>query len=573
MTQLKSTDGGINCDLKDRRPDRAFPAMPGHWTSLGRVFVHNARLYPSRQAISDSSGLSLTYGETLLQATVLARLLSRKLGDARYVGLMMPPTVPAVLTNIALTLLGKIPVNLNFQSNTAVVNSAVKRCDIKQVITVGPVANGKVQPDAELILAETLKAEIGADDLDWATKALAQQSEEAIAQYLPGVNALPEDTATVMFTSGSTGEPKGVVLTQKNVLSNIFGVSEHANLKPNNQTLDVILGKLPLYHALGYTITVWCVLSLGQSAVYHSNPVDSRTIGPMMQKLGVTIMASTPTLMRFFLARCNPEQFKTVRWLLLGSEKLKPELCKDIKDVLGIEPVEGFGCTQLSPVVAANVPFAVKSPDGRDVYGNKLGSVGQPIPGTTVVIRAIETGEIIEAGSQDSEGKYREGVIWVNGPQVMKEYLNNPEATAKVLVDGWFNTEDVGYIDEDGFLWITDRLSRFAKVGGEMVPLGNIEAAIRQLTGVNELAVAVTRLPDPKRGEKPVVVYTSFSKDPAQAAVTPEQVCELLKQSGMPALWLPDVRDFVQVDELPVGTTQKLDLKKIEEIAREKLGA
>jgi acyl-[acyl-carrier-protein]-phospholipid O-acyltransferase/long-chain-fatty-acid--[acyl-carrier-protein] ligase len=570
MTQLRLTDAGVASDLKDRLPDRILPSLPAHWTSLGRVFVHNAKRYPDRQAISDSSGQSLSYGETLLQATVLARVLSRKLSDAPYVGLMMPPTVPAVLANIALTLLGKIPVNLNFQSNTEVVNSAVRRCGIKQVITVGPIAKGKVQPAAELVLAEALKSEITADDLAWAVTAI-NTPEESIGQYLPGVNAAPEDTATVMFTSGSTGEPKGVVLTQKNVLSNIFGVSEHANLKPDNQPLDVILGKLPLYHALGFTITVWCVLSLGQSAVYHPNPVDSRTIGPLMQKLGVTIMASTPTLMRFFLSRCSPEQFKSVRWLLLGSEKLKPELCKDIKSVLGIEPVEGFGCTQLSPVVAANVPFSVKSPDGREVYGNKLGSVGQPIPGTTVVIRAIDTDEIIEPGSIAADGKYREGVIWVNGPQVMKEYLGNPEATAKVLFDGWFNTEDVGYVDADGFLWITDRLSRFAKVGGEMVPLGNIETAIRQLTGVNELAVAVTRLPDAKRGEKPVVVYTSFTKDPAQP-VTPEQVCELLKQSGMPALWLPDVRDFVQVDELPVGTTQKLDLKEIEKIAREKLG-
>jgi acyl-[acyl-carrier-protein]-phospholipid O-acyltransferase/long-chain-fatty-acid--[acyl-carrier-protein] ligase len=569
--------GPVDLSTAGILPARKLSALPPSWTSLGRAFVRIARLYPTRTALIDKQGKSpdsdepqtqkLTYEETLLRATALARVLSRKVGKSKYVGIMVPPSVAAALANIAVTLMGKVAVNLNYSANTDTVNSAVKRCEITHVITSEKVlAKSGIKPDAAIILMDNLKDEVTGIDKAWASMVAKVIPEGLLGMFLPGVNAKPEDTATVMFTSGSTGEAKGVVLTHSNILSNIQQISDHGNLREDGPTIDVLVGKLPFFHSLGYTVTLWCIMCLGQCVVLHPNPMESKLIGPLMQEFGATIMASTPTLMRFFLSRCTPEQFATVRWLLLGSEKLKPELCSDIQKKLCKEPVEGFGCTQLSPVVAANVPSDVKTPDGRTVYGNKLGSVGQPVPGTTIAILDMESGAVIPYGSKDGKGKYRQGVIWACGPQVMKEYLKNPTETEAVLKGGWFNTEDVGYIDEDGFLWITDRLSRFAKIGGEMVPLVNVETAIKQVTGVNELAVSVTMLPDAKRGEKVVVVYTELG-------ATPAEVCQRLKASGMTLLWIPDERDFVKVDAMPVGTTGKLDLKEVKRIAREKLGS
>jgi len=270
----------------------------------------------------------------------------------------------------------------------------------------------------------------------------------------------------VIFTSGSTGDPKGVVLTHRNILSNVHQVDRHVELLPE----EVVLGILPFFHSFGFTIGIWTIVCLGKKVVYHHNPLEARVIGNLCEQHKVTMLVGTPTYMRSYLQRCDPAQFSALVHLILGAEQLKPELARDIRAKLGIEALEGYGCTELSPVVSVNVRHDVVLRDGRRVEGNRAGTVGIPVPGTCVKTVDPESGADLPRGDV--------GMIVVKGPQVMAGYLNRPETTAQVLKDGWYSTGDLGYVDPDGFIKITDRLSRFSKVGGEMVPHGAVEAAI-----------------------------------------------------------------------------------------------
>jgi acyl-[acyl-carrier-protein]-phospholipid O-acyltransferase/long-chain-fatty-acid--[acyl-carrier-protein] ligase len=252
------------------------------------------------------------------------------------------------------------------------------------------------------------------------------------------------------------------------------------------------------------------------------------------------------------MQKCEASQFKHLTHLLLGAEKLKPELFRDIQNTLGIEPMEGYGTTELSPVVALNVPHEKVFPDGRKVHGNRPGTVGIPIPGTSIKTIDPDTGNDLPIGT--------EGVICVKGPQVMQGYLGRPEATAKVLRDGWYATGDLGYLDADGFLKITDRLSRFSKIGGEMVPHVGVESAIMGISGVTEENVAVTGIPDARAGERLRVLYTDLQ-------MSPEEVCRKLNDGSIPRLWVPSPRDFIKVEAIPITSTGKVDLRKVREIA------
>ena len=317
------------------------------------------------------------------------------------------------------------------------------------------------------------------------------------------------------------------------------------------------MGVLPFFHSFGFTVPLWAVLTLGLHGVYHYNPLDARTIGNLCQEHKATILLATPTFMRAYVKKCDRAAFASIRLPVLGAEKLKPGLAGEIREGLGIEPLEGYGCTELSPVVSSNVPYEVPTRDGRMVPGNRPGSVGLPLAGTAIKTLDPETRAELPRGT--------EGLVLVAGPQVMVGYLNRAEATAKVLRDGWYETGDIGYQDADGFLYITDRLSRFSKIGGEMVPHEKVEAALIEAAGADDAHLAVTALPDLKRGERLVVIHTGM-KTP------PEDLCRRLASRGIPNLWQPSADAFVRVDELPILGSGKLDLRRLRQLAEERLG-
>lgn len=528
-----------------------MPSLPPEWRSLPRAFISQARARPSTPAAADSVGTNLTYRELFVRAVILSRVLSRRLGGELYVGLLIPPTVAGVTANIALGFLGKIPININYSAGQEHVDSVVRQCEIRHVITLRKAMDRlKIQPICDVIYLEDVADSVGFWDKIWSAFVTRLVPASTLGAFLPGLRDDQLDsTATILFTSGTTGDPKGVVLSNRNILSNIRQIEVHLDPLPN----EAVLGVLPFFHAMGYTVTLWAVLCLGRRGVYHANPLDSRIIGDLCRKHEVTLIFATPTLMRAYIRRADPDRFATVKRAALGAEKLMPELALELKDRLHIEPLEGYGATELSPVVAFNISHEFARPDGTLIAGNRLGTVGRPLPGTCLKMIHPDTGDDLPAGA--------EGILCVKGPQVMVGYLNRPDATAKVMKDGWYVTDDLAHIDDDGFLIIAGRLSRFSKIGGEMVPHEQLEQKAREIAGVDEQALAVTAIPDPKRGERLVVLYTNLG------GKSPTEVCDSLRQTKLPNLWLPAAEDFVQIENIPLLGTGKLDLRKLHDLA------
>jgi acyl-[acyl-carrier-protein]-phospholipid O-acyltransferase / long-chain-fatty-acid--[acyl-carrier-protein] ligase len=530
---------------------RPLPALPSEWRSLAHAFVSQVRRHWSDEAMCDGTGTRLTYGDALLRALVLGRFLSRTVAEETYVGVLLPPTVPAAVVNLSVVLQGKIPVNLNYTAGQEIINSSIKQCGISHVITSPRLLERfQIAPDARLLMLEEVAGQIR-----WSDKlaGLAQSRllrRGILEGLIPGLAGPDLDsTATVIFTSGSTGDPKGVVLSHRNILSNVIQIEQQVHLEPD----EVLLGILPFFHSFGNCVTIWTALALGKKVVYHHNPLDARTIGKLCQQHKVTLIAGTPSFTRLYIKSCPAEQFKTLTHLILGAEKLKTQLYRDINNWLGIEPMEGYGTTELSPVVAVNVPRKMQLADGREVHGNRPGTVGLPVPGTNLKTVDPDTGRDLPFGA--------EGVVAVKGPQVMVGYLNKPEATAKVIKDGWYLTGDLGYVDSDGFLKITDRLSRFSKIAGEMVPHLAVESAIMQITEADEHHVAVTAVPDSKHGERLCVIFTELG-------MSADEIHKALSTSGIPRLWIPSVRDFIQVSEIPITGTGKVDLRRLRDLAQ-----
>ena len=535
----------------------ALDPLPEGWTSLQRAFLRTARRNWSKEGMADSLKVSLTFGAALTRALALGRVLGRELGPERYVGVLVPPSVAGAVANIALLFLGKIPINLNYSASQAVIDKAVERCGIKQIVASRKFLDKvKLTPTGELLYLEDMPSQVGTLDKVWAATVARVVPEAALGSFLPGLkdDKLTE-TATVMFTSGSTGDPKGVVLTHANILSNVHQMRQHLRLDP----LDVVaLGVLPFFHSFGYTVGIWTILLLGKKAVYHANPLDAKVVGKLCEQHQVTLIAASPTFFRHYIQRCEPKQFAHLFHILLGAEKLKPEVAAQIDETIHVAPLEGYGTTEMSPVAAVNVPFAIDLGGGKQVDGNRRGTVGRPMPGTAVRSVDPETGAILPRGT--------EGMIHIRGPQIMSGYLDNAEATARVLNDGWYTTGDLGYLDDDGFLTITGRLSRFAKIAGEMVPHEGVEAAIVQAAGVDESTVAVTSIPDTRRGERLAVIHAAWE-------TTPAEVCKKLVAGTIPKLWIPNAEDFVEVEEIPILGTGKLDLRAIHAIAARLDGA
>jgi acyl-[acyl-carrier-protein]-phospholipid O-acyltransferase/long-chain-fatty-acid--[acyl-carrier-protein] ligase len=365
-----------------------------------------------------------------------------------------------------------------------------------------------------------------------------------------------DDLLTVIFTSGSTGVPKGVMLTHANVRHNVDAVNQVIRLRHE----DAIVGILPFFHSFGYTITLWAVMALDIRGAYHFNPLDARQVGKLVERNKATILLTTPTFLRSYLKRCSQEEFATLDTVVAGAEKLPKELSDAFEKKFGVRPVEGYGTTELSPLVSVNIPPSRSAGVQLD---RREGTVGLPVPGVAA--------RVVDAQGQDL-GTSKSGMLLITGPNVMKGYLNQPDKTAEVIRDGWYVTGDIAELDDDGFITITGRESRFSKIGGEMVPHLRIEECLQELIGEHEddehteLKIAVTAIPDEKKGERLIVLHTGLPK-------TPEQLATGLKAKGLPNLFIPSTDSFIRVESIPVLGTGKLDLRGLRDMALAKAGA
>jgi acyl-[acyl-carrier-protein]-phospholipid O-acyltransferase / long-chain-fatty-acid--[acyl-carrier-protein] ligase len=536
----------------DAAKERTTHCLPMH-----RQFVRMAARHPFRPCLIDNIGTlgDLTYGKALAGAVVLSRWLRPRVHDADMVGLWMPATPGAALANVALALLGKTAVNLNYTAGQESVRSAIRQCGIKHVLTSRKFLDRVALdpgPGVEWVFGEDSRAQIS--NLSRVRAFIGILLFPGwLLDWLLGLGGhKPSDLATVIFSSGSTGEPKGVALTYQNVTSNIEIFKDAVDYSPR----DRVLGILPFFHSFGFTVTLWGALVAGAVAVHHADPRAAREIGELCRTHRCTLMAATATFLRLYLRRCGQDDFKTMRLLVCGAEKLPPALVEEFRAKFGITALEGYGCTELSPVISVNVPDVTVN--NLTQIGTKIGAVGQPLPGIAV--------RIVDADRPDSIAPLpigQEGQVLVTGPNVMRGYLGRDDLNRKKLLSGWYLTGDMARVDEDGFITLTGRLEQFAKIGGEMVPLELLDETLHKTLGNADRVLALTAVPDPKRGERIVVLYLP------SLAMPIGDLLSKLTAAGIPNLWIPDERDCFEVPELPVLGSGKLNLRKVKEMAVE----
>jgi acyl-[acyl-carrier-protein]-phospholipid O-acyltransferase/long-chain-fatty-acid--[acyl-carrier-protein] ligase len=515
--------------------------------TLPRALIRTAHHYPFRFAMGDKRRPHMKWGGALLAAVLLARRLRGTWTEQEMVGVLLPPSIPGALVNFAALLSGKIPVNLNYTSSNETLESCAQQCKLETVITTK-------------LLLERIPLKVPGKTILLEEVAAAPRLGEKIAAlllwFLPGrwlervlsdgTTATLHDLATVIFSSGSTGDPKGVMLTHYNIASNIEQMGQTFMLNRK----DTLLGVLPFFHSFGFTVTLWLPAVLGVGVAYHPSPLDLTAVSELVRDYRVTFLLAAPTFLQAYIRRCLPEDFGSLQFVVVGAEKLPERLSLAFEDRFGIRPLEGYGCTECSPVVAVNTRD-YRAPGFRQV-GAKRGHIGHPLPGVSVRIVNPETGERVPVGTP--------GLLLVRGPNVMKGYLGKPERTAEVLRDGWYVTGDIAAEDEDGFLLITDRLSRFSKVGGEMVPHIKVEEKLHELAATTEQVFVVTGVPDGRKGERLAVLHT----------LPPDELNKLLERMpeiGLPNLWTPRANQFFRVEELPYLGSGKLDLRRVRELA------
>jgi acyl-[acyl-carrier-protein]-phospholipid O-acyltransferase/long-chain-fatty-acid--[acyl-carrier-protein] ligase len=513
---------------------------------LHAKFIRMAKRRWFSFCMADTTGAELTCGKTLIGARLMANWVARHSGGESMLGVLLPASAGGALANIAVTLAGKVPVNLNFTAGPEGMRQAIEQCGIKTILTSRTfLAKAGLEELPGMVYLEELRKSFTA-----LQKVLALLSSVLLparlleAQHIR--NLKPDDLATVIFSSGSTGMPKGIMLSHHNIISNIEGIEQVIQFKPE----DRIMGVLPLFHSFGYTATLWLPLLAGFGAVYHPNPTDAKTIGETVKKYRATLLISTPTFYAGYLRRCSAEEFASLHYVIAGAEKLREPVARGFKEKYGIEILEGYGCTELAPVVSVNIPDVIY--ENEKQIGNKPGTVGHPIPGVAVKVIDPESGEPLPSGAA--------GMLLAKGGNLMLGYLGQPQLTGQAMRDGWYVTGDIASLDEDGFIRITDRLSRFSKIGGEMVPHMKIEEVVTEV--LDGAGCAVTAIADPQRGEKLVAFYTANG-------VSAQELWEKLNRSELPKLWIPKRENLRPIETIPLLGSGKADLKRVKQLALE----
>ena len=535
----------------------------GRFISAPAQLVRNCKRRKFSMKIGDSTGQTETGGGLLTKVLVLRRLLRKVLpSDETEVGLLLPPSNGGTIVNLAVSLDKRVAINLNYSLSEELINACIKQAGIKTVLT-----SRKVMDKFDFNLeAEVLYLEDAKDKITGLDKGISAFQSFAVPKFILnwslGLNRIkPHDLMTVIFTSGSTGIPKGVMLSHRNVASNMAAVYEAASLGYS----DTIVGVLPFFHSFGYTAALWLGTATDMRAAYHFSPLDAKQVGKLVKRFEASLLIATPTFLRTYMKRCSVEEFESLDIVVAGAERLPPELCDAFDEKYGVRPVEGYGATELSPVTSVNIPGSRQYGVGKFQIDAKQGTVGRTVKSVACKVTDLDSGE--ELGVNEA------GMLWIKGPNVMLGYLGREDLTAEVIQDGWYKTGDVAIVDDDGFIKITGRMSRFSKIGGEMVPHIKIEEVLTRLCDAtpddddddDQPNVAVTSVPDERKGERLIVLHTKIPKTPAELRTG-------LSEAGLPNIYIPSEDSFRQIDSLPQLGSGKLDLKGLKQLALELYG-
>ena len=530
-----------------------FSRRPSLDRHLAEECVRGLKRRRFATAVIDGTDHSrLSRAKLLGAAAALSRYLRKEFSDER-IAIVLPASKASMLANLAVTLADKVPVDLNFTMGRAANESCCKRANLRVAISATQFMERLKDfpwPEHVLKLEELIPRLKGQIVLWWIVSVLVP------ARLLLRLLQIPKEggrrEAVLLFTSGTTGEPKGVVVSHRNVVGN---VSQFRQLLDARET-DAILASLPFFHTFGSTVTLWYPLIEGVRIVTYPNPLEAAKNAALIERYKLTFLLMTPTFLRMYLRKAEPHQLRSLRLIITGAEKLPLDLASHFEERFGKRVFEGYGLTETAPVVSTNLPDQEPKKPGEQVQpSSRLGSVGRLAPGIAAEIREPETDRRLSL--------YETGMLWLRGPNIFEGYLDDPRQTAEVLRDGWLKTGDIGRFDEDGFLYIEGRLSRFSKIGGEMVPHETIESKIVDLLGLSgrdERPLAVMGVQDEAKGEA-LVLLSAVDIDLAQLR-------SKLQEAGVPNLWIP--KHVQRVETIPVLASGKLDLKKCQELVAEK---
>lgn len=533
----------------------AFSERPVLKRHLARECVRSLTKHPWRAFLTDRTAgrRTLSCGQLYAAAAVFARRVRATIPERR-VGIVLPPGMGAFIANLGVLSAGKVPVNLNFTAGRDALETSLRIAEIKTVISAHAV-RAKVPnfpwPERTLDLGEEMAA-AGAKRalLPWIAAAwLLPNQWCATLLHLPKQGDREE--AGLLFTSGSSGEPKGVVLSHRNILANCTQISSLAIL-PETCSL---LGCLPVFHSFGFTVTLWYPMLRGCQIVTVPSPLETRKIIDAIHHEKATVLLGAPTFIRPLLKKAAPRELRSLDLIVTGAEKLPDDLYRSFLENFHIEILQGYGLTETTPASNINQPDPpVVLSTNEPQMGKRFGTVGRMMPGMTARIVDPDTG--VELPLTET------GMVLFRGANVFAGYLKDPGKTELAFRDRWFVTGDLGRFDEEGFLRIEGRMSRFSKIGGEMIPHGTVEQKIVEAFGwahAESPTVFVVGVPDAIKGEALVLLTT---RD-----VTPELLRTRLGETGLPNLWVP--KQIKRVEKIPMLGTGKTDLKKCRELALE----
>lgn len=545
---------------------RVLHAVTDELDPVPYAWIKKAKSQSTKTSLINFDGKKYKNSKMIIAVMLFIDLMKKQDADNKRVAILLPSSSGSAIANLAALALGKTVVNLNYTSSPEIIRFCLEKSGVKTVYTSsvflerlkqrGIDIDSAIKGYDTIILEEVSKSTERKTLLKMALKVIRTSSEKLIAENFATIRL--DDEAAILFSSGSEGTPKGIVLTHRNLVSNIHQISILLAQRKN----DCILNSLPPFHAFGFTVTMLFPLVDGIRQVCAPDPTDANAVGKLVGDYKCTVLFATSTFANIYTKspKTTAAQFENLRYVVMGAEKLRAEVRMNFESKFGKKTYEGYGATECTPVISVNLPDFINKNDGVVQMSNLYGSVGQSVPGTACIAVDPDTEEELPLGEA--------GLLLVAGPQVMAGYLDMPEKTNEVITEKyglrWYRTGDKGLIDEEGFIRIVDRYSRFAKIGGEMISLAMVEDHVMRILGEAEIELSAVALPDKNKGEMIALLVANLKKDLTE-------ISQSISNSDLQSLYRP--KRIVEVESIPKLGSGKTDFSATRRLAKEILGS